>query len=384
MTLKLTELLPAAKEEQAAAQVCHVGRFGGSVQVAAIREEQVVDKNDQVLSCALNDDIVAVYIDELHLAGRAPRQVTAQINVIGEIDGRPRATQNVVPDAVLRSKKNLVEATAFLELARIFKSMGLSKGSKEKAEEGLERVDGIIRLQTPIPSSLREQAFELKWELYMVEGDFRSAIATCRLFSKLFPDSPFVDQALMGIGKIHMENKEYAEGIKVLREVTRLPTSQTKAEAQYLIATAVEAQVAARAAKSGAAPRPEAVEASMRQYRLCSDRYPESQFAGKSLAKLIDYHVTTRDFARAEDLLEQVFQDYPDGDFLDSMLLKWVVVAYRKGDFQTAHNKCSQLLFEYPASTHAATAKKILPRIQKRLRRETEKEAPERKREELP
>jgi len=384
VTLKLAELAPPAKGQRPPAQACHVGRFGGSVQVAAVREEQVVDRNDQVLSCALDDEIVAVYIDELHLGGRAPRQVTAQIRVVGEIDGRPRATQNVVPDDVLRSKRDLVEATAFLELARIFKSMGLRKGAKEKADEGLERVDAIIRLQTPIPSSLRERAFELKWELYMAQDDFRNAIATCRLFNKLFPDSPFADQALMGIGKSHLENHDYAEGIGVLREVTRLPTSQTKPEAQYLIATAVEAQVAARAAKAGAPPKPEAVEAAMQQYKLCADRYPESEFAGKALAKLINYHVTTRDFARAEDLLEQVFQDYPDGDFLDSMLLKWVVVAYRKGDFKTAHSKCSQLLFEYPASAHAATAKQILPKIEKRLGRDAESETPGKEREELP
>ena len=354
VTLKLAELGDAP---------VHSGRFGGSVRIEGVREGRAVDKTDAVLACALNDQILAVYVDELHIGGRAPRQVTAATTVIGEIDGRPRATQNVVPDAVLRSKKLLVEATAFLELARIFQSMGLRKGAKQKADEGLGRVDAVVRLRTPIPSSLREQAFKLKWELYMVQGDFARAIATCRLFNRLYPDSPFVDEALMGIGRIHLENKEFREAMKVFRAVLRLAVSQAKPEAQFLIAAAIEAQ------------RPDAPEAAIQQYKLCADRYPESQFAGNALAKLIDYHVKTRDFARAEDLLEQVFQDYPDANFLDSMLLKWVLVAYRTGDYQAAHDRCTQLLLEYPASTHAPQAKKALAQIQAKLGEPAEKPA---------
>ena len=366
VTLKLSELPPVQEGEAAKAGEgapkpagVHTGRFGGSVSIEALREGRVADKTDSVLSCSLNDEIVAVYVDELHIAGRSPREVRAAIQVIGEIDGRPRATQNVVPDAVLRSKKNLVEATAFLELARIFKSMGLSKGAGEKADEGLERAESVLRLRTPIPSSLREQAFKLKWELYIVQGDFGGAIGTCRLFHRLYPDSPFVDDALMGIGEIRMENKEYREAIGVFREILRLPNSQAKANAQFLIAEATEA---------GAGDRPGAAEAAIQQYKLCADRYPESEFAGQALAKLVDYHYTSRDYARAADLLEQIFQDYPDGEFLDGMLLKWVLVAYRKGDYETAYNKCNQLVFEYPASAHAATAKKILPRIESKLK----------------
>ena len=92
------------------------------------------------------------------------------------------------------------------------------------------------------------------------------------------------------------------------------------------------------------------------------------EFAGPSLAKLIDYYVEQRDYARAEDLLEQVFQDHPDAAFLDSMLLKWVLVAYQRGDFAKAYDKCSRLIFEYPASEHAKKAKEILPKIEEKVK----------------
>jgi len=334
----------------------HSGRFGGSVRLVPVRPGQPVDKTDHLLTAAPGDQVVATYVDELHIQGRVPRQVTARIEVIGEIDGRPRATQNVVPDPILKSKKLLVEATAYLELARIFRSMGLMKGAKAKAAEGLARVDTVVRLRSPVPSSLREEAFRLKWELYIVQDDFRNAMATCRLFNRLYPDSPFVDQALMGIGRIRMENKEYQEAIRVFRQILSLPHSQAKAEAQFLIAQATEAM------------GPERREAAIAQYKVCADRYPESAYAGRALAKLVDYYVESRDYARADDLLGQIFQDYPDGDFLDSMLLKWVIVAFRMGNYQKAHEKCSQLIFEYPASEHAKKAKEILPRIESRLK----------------
>jgi len=352
VTVTLTEL-PGTSGAQAAIRT---GRFGGSVRVEAPREGQPPDKADQVLTCALGDEIVASYVDALHIGGAAPREVAATLKVVGDLDSRPRATQNVVPDPILRTKRDLVEATAYLELAKIFKSMGLSKGAKEKSDEGLERTDAILRIDSPMPSALREEAFKLKWELHLAQDDFPRALSTCQLFNRLYPDSPFVDQALMGIATIKLENGEHEEAMKVFRQVLALPHSQAKAEAQFRIAQAIEAG------------GPQKLEAAIQQYKLCADRFPESAFAGPSLAKLVDYEVETKNYARADDLLTQIFQDYPDGDFLDSMLLKWVIVAYRLGDYQKAYNKCSQLLFEYPASPHAKKAKDLLPKIEAKVK----------------
>jgi len=344
----------------------HTGRFGATVSIQPTREGQPIDKADQALSCAVGDEIVATYIDDLHIAGATPREVTAQLRVVGEIDSRPRATQNVVPDPLLKTKKELVEATAYLELAKIFKSMGLTQGAKEKSNQGIERVDAILSLETPIPSALREEAFKLKWELYIAQDDFPNAIATCRLFHRLYPNSPFVDQALMGIAAIRVDQNDLPQAMAVYRQILALPHSQAKAEAQFRLAQCLEAQAAAAPRREGAPTGPS--EAAIQQYKLCADRYPDSPFAGQALAKLVDYHVETKDYARAEDLLTQIFQDYPDGDFLDSMLLKWVIVAYRMNDMPKAYNKCSQLLFEYPASPHAAKAKEILPRIEAKIK----------------
>lgn len=347
------------------------GRFAGAVRVQPWSEGQPIDKNDDLLTAALGDEVVATYLDDLHIAGQSPRQVVLRLRTGGEIDSSPRATQNVVTDPLLKARKDLVEATAYLELARIFKSMGLSEGAAEKAAEGLVRVDQIIAADAPLPTRLKEEAFQTKWELYIVQENYGDAIATCQLFNRLFPDSPLVDQALMGIARIKSEARLFPEAIAVYQQVLALKTSQAKAEAQFRIAQAMEEQInQTRAlAKSGQAQPMAAYEPAILQYRLCAQRYPDSAFAGDALAKLVSYHVATKDFAQANDLLDQVFKDHPDAQFLDKMLAVWVTVSFRMGDYQRAYDKCSQLLFEYPNSPYAEEARKNLPRIEERLKK---------------
>ena len=332
------------------------GRFGGSVRLAPAVQGDDIDRTDDVLSCDLGDEVVVTYVDERHIGGRTPRQVSATIRVAGDVDVRPRATQNIVPDDVLRSKKLLVEATAYLELARIFRSMGLTQGAAEKAAAGLERSQAVIGLRGALPEALREEGFKLTWELYLVQDDFRRAIATCRAFNRLYPDSPFVDEALLGIARAKFERKDYRGAAGVFRNILSLPKSRARAEAQFMIARCAEAE------------HPDRPERYAPEYKRCAQRYPDSPFAGESIAKLVDYYMSEGDHARAEELLEQVFQDYPDAEFLDRMLLKWIVAAYAREDYATAYDKCNQLLMKYPGSPYAAKAKRVYDRIQSQVK----------------
>jgi TolA-binding protein len=372
ITITLAELKAIAAEAAAGAaspppsagDEVHTGRFGGQFSLVPFVEDQPVDRADAALTAAVGDEIVATFVDELHVGGTAPRTVTATTTVASEIDSKPRAVQYEVGDPVVAAKKSLVESSAFLELGRIFKAMGLMKGAVEKVGEGLTRIDPIIRQSGAIPAALTEEAFRTKWELHIVADDFNQAIQTCELFNRLYPESPFVDRALLQIGQIKEEKKLPDEAIRVYQRILALPASQIKPEAQYRIAQATE-----KLQNSGAA------EQAIVQYKLCAERYPESPFAGESLGKLVDYHIEKKDNTAANDLLDQIFQDYPDAQFLDAMLLKWVMVSYRTGDFQKAYDKCTQLLFEYPASPYAERARAILPKIEQKVKPAGEKAA---------
>ena len=95
-------------------------------------------------------------------------------------------------------------------------------------------------------------------------------------------------------------------------------------------------------------------------FKECAELYPNSPFAGQSLEKVIDFHLEARDYERCTELLETVFVDFPDASFLDTMLLKWGVALARMQDYAGAGGKLKQLLREYPNSSAAARAQKLL------------------------
>lgn len=342
VTLTLTEL---------GTPPLHSGGFGGKLETQAVIPAAPPNKTDQILSVAAGDEITAVYVDELNANGAERKEVKAVIPVIGEIDGRPLATQNIVFDPMIKVRKQLVEATAFLELTRIFKSMGLLRQANEKAKEGLDRAQSIIISQASIPNRLREEAFKLKWEIYIEIEDYANAVTTCQLFSRLFPDSPFVDDALLRIGMAQMEAGRHPEALQVFANILNLPNSTARAEAQFRIAETYE--------KMGNKDQ------ILFAYRKCAENYPNSEFAGQSLCKLVDNLIANSDYKQAEELLEQIFQDYPDANFLDSILYKWVIVAYRDGKHTKAAEKARQLLMEYPSSSYANDTKKMLPKLER-------------------
>lgn len=336
----------------------HSGRFAGKIELQRARRGQNIDKADTSLACDINDEIIVSYHDHLHINGEVSRLVTATIKVIGEIDGRPQATQNVVYDAVVRARKQLVEGAAFLELGRIFRDMGLIEGATERCDEGIGKVEEIIKSGVPIPRNLSETAYQLKWQMQMTKRDYPAAVKTCQTFNKMFPDSPLVDMAMKEIGMIHLEKENYDAAISIFQQILRLTSSQVKPEAAFRIAEALE--------------KSRTLSAAIPAFRACSTTYPDSEFAGPALAKEVDYYYDSKDYIQANELLEQIFQDYPDAPFLDKMLIKWVLLAYRMGDFAKAQAKGKQLLFEYPSSPYAGKIKSILPKVEQKLKAQKE------------
>jgi len=320
-------------------QPVRTGVFIGSVPVEQALATAAIDRTDDRLAAEVGDRIVATYVDERHIGGQVPLDVTVELVVAGEVDAMPRAAQDVVPDPVIRAKKQLVEAEAYLELARIFRDMGLMRGAHSKAAAGLTRVEDVIRASAELPSDLKQQAFHLKWDLHLADNDFRNAMATCSTFNRLYPESPLVDRALMGIAEA-LETKGDVEGAtKVWRQVTKLDSSHAKAEAQFRIAQALD--MGDNRAKA------------IQEYNLCAQRYPDSEYAGKALAEVIVYHTKSGAYDVADDLLEQIFIDYQDEDFLDEMLYRWIIVAFQSGDYAKARSKYQQLISEYPGSAAA-------------------------------
>lgn len=311
------------------------------------------------------DEVVLAYTDDKSMLGAGPREVACRAKLlVGQIQD-VRIENRVVDSLELKARKNLIEAKLFLKLGQIFKDVGLTRNASDKAAEGLARVDEVISTGTKasLDRALLEEAFSVKWELLLVQDKLSEAIGVCQALTRLFPDSVLVDRALLRIGQAKLEANLPEEAIRIFNSIIALQKSQLKAEAQFNIGAALEKMALVRAPKEGQADLSQA----MLAYKKCADGYPESPFAGDALDRIASYYINIKDYPRAIELMERVFQDYPDASFLDKMLFKWVVAAYRMSNYAGAKSKAEQLLSEYPNSPLAEKTRQFLDTIQKKL-----------------
>jgi TolA-binding protein len=102
----------------------------------------------------------------------------------------------------------------------------------------------------------------------------------------------------------------------------------------------------------------------MLAYKRCADMYPSSPYAGESYKRVIDYYISMKDYTRASETLERVFEDYPDAPWLDEMLLKWGVVNHRMGKREEAISKFRRVVEEYPGGKSARQAANFLKKLE--------------------
>ncbi len=339
----------------------HTGIFTGTLIVQARKEKVPVSLTDAVLTADEKDVVFVEYLDAVHIGGlKDPRKVTSKADFLtGEIPD-VWVAQREVSTEDLRARKNITEAKFYLRLAGIFKEVGLIARSKEKADTGLEKVDDVIRRSaraTPL-QDLVEEAYQIKWELQIAKDDLTGAMATCRQLMSLFPGSTLADIALMQIARANLNTGRTREASSILRGILGLKVSkEIKAEAQYLLASTMEAGIDR---KLGKEERLRALGQAIGAYKTCAEQYPDSPFAGEALGKVIDFHLEAKDYNRCLEMLQTVAQDYPDAPFQDDMLLKWGVVLVRVNRPDDAREKLAQVIRDYPTSAAAAKAQKVL------------------------
>lgn len=308
------------------------------------------------------DRVVAEYEDMKHLEGAKPvmRSVSAVALVGGSTE--PQSIVSHSNEANVQAKKLLLEAQLLCKWGTIFKDVGLQENAKSKADEGLRRIADILELSRrhTLERGIIEETYEARWNLLLVNGDLRGAIATCRALVKLYPDTLIADRAFMQIATAHMQTKTKESlhaAIDVLNAIISLPNSQLKAEAQFRIGEARERL------NDGLPPGKADFSAAIMAYKRCAEMYPSSSYAGESYKRIVDYDLSIKNYTAATEILERVFEDYPDAPWLDEMLLKWGVVMYRLGNRQGARQKFQRVIEEYPGGKSAKTAKSFLDRL---------------------
>ena len=214
----------------------------------------------------------------------------------------------------------------------------------------------ITRDAQRLGGPILEETYVQLWRIYFAMDEFNLAAGMCQRLLKEFPESSFVDEAMVQQAHVAREQGDLARAISLYTAITRLQNSPLRGEGQFGIAECYE-----QMALQNPGPRSEQMfERAFVEYKKVYELFPDSGRVGEAVAKMANFYYQKQDFSRAVDVFENVLTDYPDANFLDVILFNYGRCLYRLGRKPEARRQFDQLLNDFPESTLAPEAKKII------------------------
>lgn len=328
----------------------HTGLFRG---VVAIENAEEVKKDDKLQ--ALPGDLVRiVYHDKLNVT-KDEREVTASAKCIEGNVGGVRVTKTRIDDEELRLRTELKTAAALAEIGNHYKEFGLAEKAEGKYREALAVGEDTAKAARKLGGRILEESYVGLWKIYFAMGNYGAATAMSRRLQNEFPESPFVDDAILQQANVARERGDLKTAIALYKGLTTLKNSELRGEGQFGIAECYEQMALAAGAGKGDGY----FEQSFRAYQAVFENFPESGRVGDAVAKMANYYYRKKDYRRAIDVFENVLSDHPDAGFLDVILFNYGRCLYRVNRKQDARIQFDQIIEEFPDSNLATEAKRI-------------------------
>lgn len=348
---------PAAKEPEPADDSIHTGIFRG---VVPLERSDSPDLNDQKLHAQPNDIIVLTYTDERNATGE-PRAVKFKVRCLEGNLGSVRVSQTQISDEELRIRTQLKTASALTNIGNRYKEFGLKQHAESKYKQALALCEEVQAGAKRLGGRTLEETYVQLWKVYFEMDKLSLAAAISQKLQNEFPNSEFVDAALIALGDVSRMQKDYKRAITVYTNVLRLNKSALRGEAQFGIAECYEEM-----AKEGKDGGTQALfDRAFQEYKKVFEQYPDSGRVGEAVAKMANYYYQQKDYARAVDTFDSVLKSHPDAKYLDVILFNYGRCLYRMEKKAEARKLFDQLLGDFPESTLAADAKKISEALRK-------------------
>jgi tetratricopeptide (TPR) repeat protein len=335
----------------------HSGVFQASVSL--VKADMVV-AGDDTLQALPGDELRVVYLDEVHVRDGS-RQVQAVARCLEGHIGGVRVTRAVISDQELRIQTQLKTADALTNIGNRYKEFGLRDKSNEKYEQALAVCEEIMEEARKLGGGLLEQTYVQLWRIYFERDQLDLAAAMCQRLQNEFPNSGFVDDALLQLGDVARKQGNLNRAIGIFTRIANMPKSQLRGDAQFGIAECYE-QLATEATAAAAT---QMQDRAFQEYKKVYDQFPDSGRVGEAVAKMANYYYQQKDFSRAIDTFETVLNDHPDAKFLDVILFNYGRCLYRMDRRGEAKRRFDQLIGDFPESPLAADAKKISEALSK-------------------
>lgn len=329
----------------------HSGVFRGSVQLT--KADSVVENDDQLQS--LPGDVVRVsYTDDRNLSPDS-RIVLGEARTIEGNLGGVRVTRALISDEELRVRTKLKTADALMNIGNRYKEFGLGENATNKYENALQVCEEIMLEASRTGGQLLEETYVQLWQIYFAMDQLDLAAVMASRLQREFPESGFVDDALLQLADVARKQKNYNRAIGIYTRLVNMQTSQLRGDAQFGVAECYD-EMAAAATELQAN---QLYDRAFQEYKKVFDQYPDSGRVGEAVAKMANYYYRQKDYTRAIDTFETVLASHPDAKFLDVILFNYGRCLFRMNRREDARRRFDQLISDYPESPLAVDAKKI-------------------------
>ena len=320
--------------------------------------------DDAKLQCLSGDQLRLIYVDEINQTGK-PRNFLAVAACAEGNLGDVRVTKPAISDLTLRLKTQLETASALTKIGTHYQEFGLAAKATAKYEEALLVVEAVVVEANKLSGPILEQTYVQLWRTYFALEKLDLAAAVCDRLIKQFPESAFIDEAVLQQSVVARKRKEFGRAINLLTSILKLQKSSLRGEAQFSMGEVYEDMAAA----GRATEKPEALEQIYEKaflaYQAVYEKFPESGRVGEAVARMANFYYQKKDYARAIDVFANVLKEHPDASFLDVILFNYGRCLYRLDRKKEAREQFDHLLAEFPTSTLATEARQIGEALEK-------------------
>ena len=351
---KKVKLVERPVDGAAPGAAVHTGVFIGSIQIA----RQGDTPNPSAIVAQVNDILEIEYLDEVSLEAKPVARKTVARVIEGNLN--PLQVANAkINDEELKFKTALKTSEALKNIGNIYKDLGLTKQSIDRYKQALVETEQVARSYGALNQRLLEQTYVQMWKIYYAMDDLGRAAQMCLELQRRFPESPFVDDALLLMGQVSQKQGKFQEAIGVYRRLAALKNSPLAPAAAYAIGECYE--------ELGTTQKNKIYDdEAFLAFKGCFEKFPNSNQAGDALSKMAEYYYSKEDFNRALDIYEEALQQYQDSKFIDVVLYNYGRCLVKMKKLDGAVEKFNQLISTYPNSKMVSNAQKIVEAIEKR------------------